>query len=249
MRETFCFAVAPFVPADEPAVNLARAREYVAEAADQGADVVCFSEMFLGLTPLKPLPNAFVEGLCEAAASHAINVITGTIRAPTDVPRKAHLWNVVINRQGEIVGMQAKRIMYPGERAWFVPAGPTRLFELDFGPVVVLAGLDAFDASNAAWAASVRPSLLVLQTGASTDDGLALQAALCNVRAFEMGATVVTPGRLGTVMSFNFLGGGTAYAPPVNGEKAPRCLFTLGIEEGVFVATAPTREPAAASAP
>lgn len=234
VAEKFRFAVAPFPPRSDPADNLETAAECLARAAGLGADVICFSELFLGLTPLEPLPNAPVHALCESAAAYRINVVTGTIRAPSEVARKARLWTLAIDREGRIAGQQAKRRLYRGERPWFLPGEELQLFELDFGRVAVLSGLDAFDPTAAAWAAEIQPDLLVLQTGAHDDASLQLQRAVCRLRCFETGAVTVTTGRLGELMDFRFHGGAAAFTPDPEGQGGPpQPLFTLGEEAGV----------------
>ncbi|RZK18655.1 MAG: carbon-nitrogen hydrolase family protein [Hymenobacter sp.] len=96
------------VEGGEPDRNLARAVQQIAQAAAQGCDIVLLPETLdfawthpSGLTEAQPIPGAFSDQLCAAAAAHGVYVCAGlTERGP-----QGHNYNaaLLIDPQGTII--------------------------------------------------------------------------------------------------------------------------------------------------
>ena len=131
-------------PAD-PAESVALARSAIAEAAEAGAEIVCFPEGFVPgyRAPGKRIPPpdpAFLEGawsaISAAAGAVGVAVVLGTERV---VGANTRLTALVIDRQGERVGFQDKVQLDPSEEGSYVPGVGRRLFRagaLTFGVVI-----------------------------------------------------------------------------------------------------------------
>lgn len=96
------------VEGGEPARNLARATEQIAQAAAQGCDIVLLPETLdfawthpSALTEAEPIPGVFSDQLCAAAARHGVYVCAGlTERGPQGQNYNAAL---LIDPQGTII--------------------------------------------------------------------------------------------------------------------------------------------------
>ena len=65
-----------FLEADEQKKNMERAKEYVADATQQGAKFICFPETYPG--PWKaPLSYSPVDPLVEMARKHGVYIVAG----------------------------------------------------------------------------------------------------------------------------------------------------------------------------
>jgi predicted amidohydrolase len=117
----------------------------VKEAADQGAEIICFPESYLpgypgmGFPQEDRKPERLKEALdkvCEVAATNNIAVIV-----PMDWWVDDKMYNVaqVVNNKGEVLGYQAKNQLDPSEDDIWEPGTQRQLFEvngLKFGIVV-----------------------------------------------------------------------------------------------------------------
>ena len=75
-----------FPEADEQKENIRKTRDYVAEAADQGVQFICFPEAYPG--PWKaPLSFSPVKPLEEMASKHGVYIVAG---ANCPVPGKSN---------------------------------------------------------------------------------------------------------------------------------------------------------------
>jgi len=120
--------------ADEPAANVARAQSLIAEAASQGAQVICLPEMFntryfcrtqdpAQFDLAEPIPGPTVEAMQATAAKHGVVVI-----APLFERRAAGLYHntaAVIDADGSLLGKYRKMHIPqdPGfeEKFYFTP--------------------------------------------------------------------------------------------------------------------------------
>ena len=128
-----------------PEESVALVREAIAQAAAEGAEVVCFPECYVpGYRATgRPVPlvdAAFLErawsSIARAAGEANVAVVLGTERFVDGVTRIAVL---VINRDGTIAGFQDKIQLDPSEDSMYSPGSERRLFEvgpLTFGVVI-----------------------------------------------------------------------------------------------------------------
>jgi predicted amidohydrolase len=122
-----------------PEAGLSLAEEAIAEAATQGAGVVCFPECFLpGYRATgKPIPAhdpAFLEGAWAAVAAAAgrarVAVVLGTER---QVAGALRITALVVDAAGIVLGWQDKVQLDPSEEALFSPGEERQLFQV--GPL------------------------------------------------------------------------------------------------------------------
>jgi predicted amidohydrolase len=107
------------------------------DAAQQGAEIVCFPESYLpgypgmGYSPEDRAPESLRSALnaaCSIAAENAITIIV-----PMDWHTPQGLLNVahVISATGQILGYQAKNQLDPSEDALWIPGTERRIFEVN----------------------------------------------------------------------------------------------------------------------
>jgi predicted amidohydrolase len=130
---------------ESPAESVALVRQAIAQAAAEGAEVVCFPECYVpGYRatgkPVPPVDTAFLEGawssIARAAGDANVAVVLGTERFVDGAPRIAVL---IVNRDGTIAGIQDKVQLDPSEDGMYSPGSERRLFEvgpLTFGVVI-----------------------------------------------------------------------------------------------------------------
>jgi predicted amidohydrolase len=117
--------------------GLARIDRLLADAAAQGAEIVCFPEAYLpGLrgqdfevVPFdRPQQARVLEAVARSARAHAVATILGMERV-TDAGRQ--IAAVVIDARGRIQGYQTKNQLAPTEDRFYVPGDTRRLFEIN----------------------------------------------------------------------------------------------------------------------
>lgn len=125
---------------------------YIERAADDGADLVVFPELYLGMFRV---PSPQTEKISAAAREHAINVIVGCFEVFDEEGNYGNS-TLIFDREGEIVGRFYKIYQAVGETPrgwppladdpeWMMVAGeelPT--FDLDFGRIGILTCYDGY---------------------------------------------------------------------------------------------------------
>lgn len=120
--------------------GLERVRRAIAEAADRGAEIVCFPEAYLpGLRGMDfPVPSygrADQERALEAAAGWARERGIATILGMEWIAEEgSRIAAVVVDADGSIQGMQTKTQIAPAEEAHYVPGSGRRLFRVNGVP-------------------------------------------------------------------------------------------------------------------
>jgi predicted amidohydrolase len=117
--------------------GLDKIERLLAEAAAQGAEIVCFPEAYLpGLRGQDFEPFAFdralqeraLEAVAQRARTHAVAAILGMERI-TDAGRQIAAF--VIDSRGAVLGYQTKNQLDPSEDRFYVPGDTRRLFEIN----------------------------------------------------------------------------------------------------------------------
>jgi predicted amidohydrolase len=110
-----------FLEADEQKRNIERAKEYVAEAAKQGAKFICFPETYPG--PWKaPLSYSPVAPLEEMARKHGVYIVAGANCPVPGTPKRGYTSQILVGPDG-LVGRYNRTIpkgpwIYKGGRFW-----------------------------------------------------------------------------------------------------------------------------------
>jgi predicted amidohydrolase len=108
-------AVVQMTSVDDVAANLAAAEKFVAQAADQGAELIALPENFAFLrregAPVpcaQPIDGEIVGALCAWAARHHAWIVGGSFHEA--IPRDARVYNtsVAISPRGEVVAAYRK---------------------------------------------------------------------------------------------------------------------------------------------
>lgn len=131
--------------ASTPDESVTLATAAIADAARQGAQIICFAECYVpgyrwpGTTAVPP-DAAFLEHawstVADAARHAGIAVVLGTEKV---TPRGVVAAALVINADGTVAGWQEKVQIDPSEERTYVPGGDRRVFQagaVTFGIVI-----------------------------------------------------------------------------------------------------------------
>lgn len=220
---------APFLRDTRQALE--RTLRYMRQAASRGADILVVGEWFLGLNPVDVVPNRMTAQIQEAARDLNLMVVTGGIRVLDPDTGQKQQRALVIDRDGTLIGQQAKMHFQPLEQPWFEPGEAIAAITTRWGRVTILLGLDATDRDRWEEARAADPTLVVMAVGArSAHERIALQE-LAVSRSQLLDATVVLAPMLGR------FSGQTYVASALIAEKGH--ILSLGDREGLVVAGDP----------
>ncbi len=110
-----------FLEDDEQEKNIQKSQDYVAEAAERGAQYICFPEAYPG--PWKaPLSYSPLEPLIEMASKHGVYIVAGANYPVPGEPSKGYCSEVLIGPDG-LIGRYNRTIpkgpwIYKGGRFW-----------------------------------------------------------------------------------------------------------------------------------
>lgn len=114
MRE-FTVAVCQMDSKDDKEANVDQALEFLDEAAEAGADLVSFPEMFTfmgsdegSLESAEPVPGPTTEKIAEKAETYGFHVHAGSMYEEADQEGKVYNTTVVFDDEGEIVTTYSK---------------------------------------------------------------------------------------------------------------------------------------------
>jgi len=133
-----------FPEADEQKENIRKARDYVAEAADQGAQFICFPESYPG--PWKaPLRYSPVKPLEEMASKHGVYIVAGANCPVPGKSNRGYCSEVLVGPDG-LIGRYNRTIprgpwLYKGGRFWdfdYKEADELPVFDTPFCKVGIL---------------------------------------------------------------------------------------------------------------
>src|SRR5215468_668420 len=142
---TFCIALANIRYPATPEESVWLAEQAIAQAASEGAGIVCFPECYVpgyrGLGKMPPPPEpAFLErawsAIAAATAKAKMGVVLGTERV---VDHALVATALVINPDGTIAGFQDKVQIDPSEEGTYAHGSGRRIFQigaLTFGIVI-----------------------------------------------------------------------------------------------------------------
>ncbi|MBX5466056.1 MAG: amidohydrolase family protein [Firmicutes bacterium] len=206
MKPRVAMAQAPHVR--DPELALARLGRQMQWAAERGAEVILFPEWYLGLNPVEPLPNRWVQAVGHWARELGLLVVTGSVRALDPETGKKQQRGLVIDRDGRLVGTQAKLNVAPVERPWFEPGNGLNPIATRLGCVVLLLGLDALDAELWREALHLGPDLVVMTALARSPHERDALRALAVTRSRELRGLVAWVPLMGRFSGSQHVGGG-----------------------------------------
>jgi predicted amidohydrolase len=158
--------------------GLARIDRLLADAAGQGAEIVCFPEAYLpGLrgTDIDVLPfdrtrqERVLQSVADSARAHAVATILGIERI-ADAGRQ--IAAAVIDARGRFLGYQTKNQVAPSEDPFYVPGDTRQLFEVNGVKFGVAICHEAFRYPETVRWAAVRGAKIVFhphQTGSDRE--------------------------------------------------------------------------------
>lgn len=118
------FASAQMQPSAVPEENLTKAEGAIAIAAQRGAKLVMFPEIYMAWMAAnemeaerarslsQPLDGSFVRGLAQAARTSGIWVVSGMLETAEQTADKCYNTTVVINERGELVTYYRKTHLF-----------------------------------------------------------------------------------------------------------------------------------------
>ena len=130
------------VEGGEPARNLARAAEQIAQAAAQGCDIVLLPETLdfawthpSALYEAQPIPGLFSDQLCQAAAEHGIYVCAGLTERAAD--GRNYNAALLIDPQGNILTKYHKINLLDVEQPFYAVGQTLNVVDTPLGKIGV----------------------------------------------------------------------------------------------------------------
>ena len=131
-----------------PAMNVARAVDYIRRARSERADILCLPEMVTtanvgpGLEyEAEDYPGEFTRAFRAAARAAGINVVAPYLARSGG---KRYNQATVIDRKGKIVGVYRKIQPTAEERRRVTPGNDFPVFDMDFGRIAVMICMDIY---------------------------------------------------------------------------------------------------------
>lgn len=130
----------------DKAYNLGRAVDAIAEAAGQGADFICFPEMFYTgydvpreqlLQLAEPADGKMYRVLGEAAEAHGIHVVM-SYPETTPIREIMYISVMTIDDKGKRIGNHRKTYLWKEEKALAKPGSEYGVIDTKFGKVAAL---------------------------------------------------------------------------------------------------------------
>lgn len=146
-------AIAQLTSSLDKEANLQKAKAFIVQAKEKGADFVLFPEIYMafvkpgsGVLPAdvaEPLDGPFVTELANAAREHAIYVVCGIYETNPAADRRAYNTIVVLDKAGQLVYHYRKTHLYDAfsfqESAAITPGTePYQVIETEYGKIGVM---------------------------------------------------------------------------------------------------------------
>jgi len=201
--------------------NLRRALGFIERAGRGGAEIVCFSEYFLGKDAILGHPSkgvktdAALRSITEMAKESDLTVICGATRDLRQGQRRPFVTCPIINSKGEIAKKIDKIVLHPREPDWMQPGSGTEIVEVNGLNLGVLSGFDIFSSSIIQALRKKGMDLMFYQLAANTRSLLETEQAAVMARCQELMTPVVAIGQLGEFLKRQFLGGSMTCVPQI----------------------------------
>ena len=200
--------------------NLQRAGEMIKEAAENGASLIAFPEMYLtGYTASRRIYD-----LCEAAdgpsfeamagyaAENGIHVAYGFPECRANDNSTVYNSMNFISDKGEIIGTYAKSHLFAGEQIHFTPGNEFKVYDTELGRVGLLVCYD-LEFPEPARRLGVRGAEVIIAISANMGPYEDIHEHFARSRAMENGAFLVYSNYTGSDNRFTYVGRSGLYAP------------------------------------
>jgi len=212
--------------------NLEKAVEFIRRGGREGANVVAFSEYFLGNVKPMPIPCGITDRLCAAARDANLYVIAGATRVAMPKAKgsrrapKPRICSFVIAPSGKMLSKHYKQVFYPTERGQFDP-GPNRPAVIEGCKIGIVAGYELLVPEVSRKLVAAGAEILVVQMVATSEMPYMLETMQSAIRArtMELLVPVLAVGQYGEFYGgAMYQGGSIAYVPELGkfqGKWAP----------------------------
>jgi predicted amidohydrolase len=185
--------------------------DQIKQAAGKGASLICFPQWFVGFGNVDNIPNDTIIKISDAAKENKIDVVTGTFRIP-GIGMKSKPVSVMISRNGEVLGLQGKKNLYPLEEQWQLSTDEIEAFNTESGRIIISHGDDAVDPEVYNRVKEMKPDIWVLQTNEAINikkyyPDAASFLHIIKLRARELSCVVCVPMLKGEFMHVDYRGG------------------------------------------
>lgn len=194
--------------------NIKQVLELTPKAIEEGAELICFQEWFLGTNPPDKIPNRFTNMLSDIAKNSNVMIVTGNFRIQVDdIGIKFIQVSCVIDQNGEMSLVQQKKNLYKGEEPWYVSGTEFNCCDTEFGRLVVTSGADCIDKEIHNQIKEYKPSIWIAQANAHVvnmkEDNYDMLLKLMKEKSSEYSCTIIVPMMLGTFYGAKY--GGKSY--------------------------------------
>lgn len=234
--------------------NLRRAGEMIKEAAENGASLIAFPEMYLtGYTASRrifdlcePADGSAFEAMAGYAAKNGIYVAYGFPECRATVSKadgadgssegsvsdeRPVVYNSMnfISDKGELIGTYAKSHLFAGEQIHFTPGNEFKVYDTDLGRVGLLVCYD-LEFPEPSRRLGVRGAEVIIAISANMGPYEDIHEHFARSRAMENGAFLVYSNYTGSDNRFTYVGRSGLYAPDGNlqcgsSEKAEELIY------------------------
>lgn len=204
---------------DSKDYNLERAGKVIEEAAENGASLIAFPEMYLtGYTASRRLPDlcepadgrAF-EVMAWYAEKHGIYVAYGFPECREGDPAVYNSMNFISSR-GELIGTYAKSHLFAGEKINFTPGTEFKVYDTELGRIGLLICYD-LEFPEPARRLGVRGAEVIIAISANMGPYDDIHEHFARSRAMENGAFLVYSNYTGSDNRFTYVGRSGLYGP------------------------------------
>ncbi len=176
-------------------LNMAKVSAMTKEAADRGAEVVCFGEFFLGEDIDCSGLNSVYRFILDLGSRNSICVVSGSF--PLELSDAHCDVSLMVDAEGHALGYQSKFNPNPWCLAEIRCGDELGVFETPLGQTSILSGLDAIDPEVDEHLVREHPEALIMQLSPITELEREAVRELALKRSFGDANVVVVPALCG----------------------------------------------------
>ncbi|MFA5528383.1 MAG: carbon-nitrogen hydrolase family protein [Peptostreptococcales bacterium] len=177
---------------NEKEINIKRAKEYIDEAADKGAKIICFPESFPGPWKQSAMYSP-IEDIAQKAAERKVYVIIGALETFGEHNEKCYNLEVLIGPDGNVIGKYRRTSphgpwMYTGGWLWdfnYVAGDDLPVFETEYCKIGILICSEVYVPELSRVLALKGAEIIFIPNGVARSDLWETWSTLIKARAFE----------------------------------------------------------------